>query len=247
MSRPYFRRPDAQRPDIRQRGFTLIEVLIALTLVALLIALAFATIKSAVSATHSGERIISNTNQVRTAQEFLRRQLANAMAIPFEQMDDNGETKLFEADGTSLRFVAPMPGHLSRGGPHVQWLEIARDGKNMAVLFDHHQLNGYDPDNPKGESDRPPVLVLDGLAQARFEYRSVDENGEVTEWSSTWEDPQRLPMMVRLVAEYDRDENRVWPSFEVVVMAGSSVPMMFNSRAGMGKPPNSSEMEPPLQ
>lgn len=218
-------------------GFTLIEVLIALTLVALLIAMAFSTIKGAISATRSGERIIAHTDQVRTAQEFLRRQLSNAMTIPFEMMDDGGENKVFEADATSMRFVAPMPGHLSRGGPHVQWLEIARGRDGVQLLFDHHQLNGYDPDNPKGESDRPPVLVLDGLADARFEYRAMDEEGELADWSSTWEDPQRLPMMVRLVAEYERDENRIWPNFEVAVMAGSSLPMMFNTRRGGQRDP----------
>lgn len=122
------------------RGFTLIEVLIALTLLALLIAMGFATIKSAISATRSGERIIANTNQVRTAQEFLRRQLANAMAIPFEHMEESGENRIFIADANELRFVAPMPGHLSRGGPHVQWLMLERGNDGTRLLFDHHQL-----------------------------------------------------------------------------------------------------------
>lgn len=223
------------------RGFTLIEVLVALTLLALLIAMGFATIKSSVSATRSGERIIARTNQVRTAQEFLRRQLANAMAIPFERMEDMGENRVFVADANEMRFVAPMPGHLSRGGPHVQWLMLERGQDGYRLLFDHHQLNGYDPDNPKGQDKRPPVLVLEGLARARFEYRMLDENGELTDWSSSWEDPQRLPLMVRLAAEFDQDENREWPDLEIAVMAGSAIPMMFASRPGRplrGEPNN---------
>ncbi|MEZ5543713.1 MAG: prepilin-type N-terminal cleavage/methylation domain-containing protein [Lysobacteraceae bacterium] len=218
------------------RGFTLIEVLIALTLLALMISIGFATIRSSISATRSGERIIAHTNQVRTAQEFLRRQLANAMPIPFERMEDVGENFVFVADANELRFVAPMPGHLSRGGPHVQWLMLERGAEGYRLLFDHHQLNGYDPDNPKGRDERPPVLVLEGLARARFEYRMLDENGELSEWSSTWEDPQRLPLMVRLVGEYEEDENRLWPDLEIAVMAGSTMPMMFGARPGGRRP-----------
>src|SRR5690606_20684943 len=167
--------------------------------------------------------------------------LSNAMAIPFERMEDMGENRVFVADANEMRFVAPMPGHLSRGGPHVQWLMLERGQDGYRLLFDHHQLNGYDPDNPQGQDKRPPVLVLEGLARARFEYRMLDENGELTDWSSSWEDPQRLPLMVRLAAEFDQDENREWPDLEIAVMAGSAIPMMFASRPGRplrGEPNN---------
>ena len=57
----------------RTRGFTLLEVLIAITLLALLIAMAFGTLRGAVATTHAGERVVTWTNQTRTVQEFLRR------------------------------------------------------------------------------------------------------------------------------------------------------------------------------
>src|SRR5690606_19966534 len=134
------------------------EVLIAITLLALLMGMAFSTLRGAVSATRSGERTVNWTNQTRTVQEFLRRQLGHAMAIPFERMDDIGENRVFEADGSELRFVAPLPGHLANGGPHVQWIVIAGD----QILFDHAQLNGYDHADPKANNPRDPVLLMEG-------------------------------------------------------------------------------------
>ena len=52
----------------RVAGFTLLEVLIAITLLALLMAMAFGTLRGAISATRSGERVVSWTDQTRTVQ-----------------------------------------------------------------------------------------------------------------------------------------------------------------------------------
>ena len=208
----------------RVAGFTLLEVLIAITLLALLMAMAFGTLRGAISATRSGERVVSWTDQTRTVQEFLRRQLSHAMRTPFERMDDMGENRVFVADRDELRFVAPMPGHLSNGGPHVQWITIAGD----QLLFDHAQLNGYDPDDPKANNPRDPVLLMEGFSSAHFEYRGLDEAGELGDWSRQWENTQQLPLMVRLMVEFD-EPARVWPDLEIPVLAGSSVPAMFRS------------------
>lgn len=210
------------------RGFTLLEVLLATSLLALALTLAYGAIRAAVGSVRSGEGLIDRTEQVRIVQEFLRRQLSHAMPLAFEDMEDDGERKLFEADGESVRFVAPMPGYLSRGGPHVQWLAIERGRNGERLLFDHAQLNGYDPEDPKSDDARPPVVLLDGLDRARFEFRSMDPaTGELDDWTDEWEDPQQMPVMVRLLLEFDRDDQRNWPQLEIplkLASGGSVVP-----------------------
>lgn len=215
----------------RQAGFTLLEVLIAITLLALLMAMAFGTLRTAIRITHSGERTISATNQVRTVQEFLRRQLSHAMAIPFDRVEDTGENYVFEADRNQLRFVAPMPGHLANGGPHVQWISFA----GSELLFDHSQLNGYDPDDPKANNPREPVLLMGGVADARFEYRGLNEEGELGDWEPDWDNVQQLPLLVRLVVEFDNPA-RTWPDLEIPVLAGSTPPAMLGGRRSLRPP-----------
>lgn len=212
-------------------GFTLLEVLIAITLLALLMGMAFSALRGAISATRSGERTVNWTNQTRTVQEFLRRQLGHAMVIPFERMEDTGENHVFEAGRDELRFVAPLPGHLANGGPHVQWITISGD----QILFDHSQLNGYDHSDPKANNPRDPVVLMEGFASAHFEYRGLEETGELGDWSRQWDNVQQLPLMVRLVLEFE-EENRDWPDLEITVMAGSSMPAMFGMRRGRMNP-----------
>jgi general secretion pathway protein J len=160
-------------------------------------------------------------------QEFLRRQLSHAMPLAFEKMEDAGENRVFVAESDMLRFVAPMPGHLARGGPHVQWLTIESDADGLRLVFDHSQLNGYDPDNPKGSSTREPVMLLEKMQDARFEYRALDEQGELTDWDESWDDAQRLPLMVRLVVEFDDDSRFHWPDFEVPILSATATPGFF--------------------
>ncbi len=210
------RRCAAGPADFRKHGFTLLEVLIAVSLLALLVLLAMGTLRTAVRATHSGEALIQRTDRLRTAQEFLRRQLSHALPLPFEKFEDVGENRLFVAERDALRFVAPMPGFLARGGPHVQWLVFTRGREGgLQLEFDHAQLNGYDPDNPKGDSEREPVVLIDGIREGRFEFRSLDENGELGEWDSSWDDPQRMPLMVRLKLEFDPESRQRWPALEI--------------------------------
>jgi len=209
----------------RSRGFTLVEILIATSLLSLMVLGAMAALSTSVRAVRSGEALINRTDSVRIGQEFMRRQISQAMSLPFERSDDLGMIYVFEGDGSAIRYVAPMPGHLARGGPHVQVLRISRGDKGQRVEFTHALLNGYDPELRRSGAagdERPPVVVLDGLADAHFEFRAVDENGELTPWKREWEFPQFLPMMVRLVAEFPSDRPQRWPLFEVPVNAGTS-------------------------
>jgi general secretion pathway protein J len=203
-------------------GFTLIEILISVTLLAVLMVMAMAALQTSVRAVRSGEALVSRTDSMRIAQEFLRRQISQAMPLPFERMEDLGVNFVFEADGQSLRFVSPMPGHLARGGPHVQTLTLARDRDGMRLEFQHSLLNGYDPEQIDSAEQRPPVVVLDDFDNARFEFRGLDENGELTEWSESWEDPQLMPLVVRLLVDFPEDSPQRWATLEIPVLAGTA-------------------------
>ncbi len=204
-----------------QRGFTLLEILLAVALLAVMVLLAMGTLRTAVRAMHSGERVVTQTDSVRIAQEFLRRQISHAMALPFEREEDTGMMYVFEGDESSMRFVSTMPGHLAKGGPHVQELHIARGPKGLQLEFTHTLLNGYD-NASQASAKRPPVMVLDGLAEASFEYRGMTETGELGEWSTQWDAPHASPMMVRMVASFPEDRRQQWPRLEIPVMSGAS-------------------------
>ena len=221
------RGPAHQSP---QRGFTLIEVMLAIVLLALLLAGTFGAVRTAVRASHSGEQAIDRINRVRVAQEFMRRQISRIMPLSYDSDPNTGERFLFEGDATSMRFVAPMPGYLSRGGAYVQSLRLVRAGRGMELEFSNVMLNGFDPEF--ADPDAEPVVLLNQISSGRFEYRTMDDQGEMTAWSDRWEDPGVTPVMVRISIDMADDARIDFPDMEIAPMLDVAAVRPGSARGG---------------
>jgi general secretion pathway protein J len=66
-------------------GFTLLEVLASLVLLALLLVGVYSGIRTATHSVRSGTATIERMDQVRSAQQFLRRELAQSLAQPISK------------------------------------------------------------------------------------------------------------------------------------------------------------------
>jgi general secretion pathway protein J len=211
-------------PHRPARGFTLLEVMLAIVLLALLLAGTWGAIRTAVHAIHSGESAIDRTNRLRVAEEFTRRQISRILPLSYATDDSTGTNFVFEGSGNFMRFVAPMPGYLSKGGPYVQTLSIVGNrGGGKELQFTDRMLNGFDIDG-KESSPQDPAVLLDQIQDGRFEYRTLDDQGELTDWSDQWDDPSLTPVMVRIVIIM-RPEARVdFPVMDIPLMldAGAS-------------------------
>ncbi|MBS0571394.1 MAG: prepilin-type N-terminal cleavage/methylation domain-containing protein [Proteobacteria bacterium] len=218
----------------RQRGFTLLEVLLAVILLGLLIAGAYGGIRASAHAMRAGEAAIDRTDRLRTAQEFLRRQLSHILPLQFARDDSTGTVHVFDGNARTLRFVAPMPGYLSRGGPYVQTLELAPGKDGLQLRFRDVMLNGYDPSRVRDDPAND-VVLLDHIADGRFEFRALDVDGNLTDWSSDWRDPGITPLMIRIELTMRSGAQMPWPTLDVPLMLNvgavrAPLPMMI--RAG---------------
>jgi general secretion pathway protein J len=192
----------------RARGFTLIEVVIATSLLAIGLALSFASIRGAARATERAEILAQRQERLRAVQGFLRTQLNGALPIAFEFNPDTGEASFFRLSRTKLEFVATMPGYLSRGGPYLQTLELVPGEGGQRLVFQHQLLA---PDGAL-KAERAPVVLLDGIAEAAFQVRSIDQDGKQAPWQRGWDVSAQLPPLVRLQLRFAEGSRR-WPEF----------------------------------
>lgn len=179
----------------RHAGFSLMEVLAALALLALLLVGVYSGLRTATHSVRSGGMAIEQLDGVRSAQQFLRRELAQAMTV---QLDKNGKDEpiFFKGDAHSMSFAAPLPGYLGKLGPQVQTVSLVdngKGGKRLQVSFATLAPSGQ-PLKPVG----PPQVLLEDVREGGFSYRGLDAQGRVGGWQAGWPDGSRLPLLVRI-------------------------------------------------
>lgn len=197
----------------RERGFTLIEVILATVLLASGLALAFASLHAASITATRGEEISRRDERMRAVSGFLRQRLASARLIAFATDPNSGEQVRFTGDGSQMRFVADLPDYLGRGGPYVHTLRVLPDGDAQRIVVDFAMAIGGQmiEESPP----RPSDVLVDGLKAVRFRYRGLGEDGTLGEWSDAWTAPAALPLQVS-VELVDRD-GRAWPPLVVAL------------------------------
>lgn len=190
-------------------GFTLVELLLAITLMAILLGLTYSGLRAATRSTERGEEKLAIAGEIRASHQFIRKQLNQMLPLAFAELEyDNGSRVMFLGDSRSIQFVAPMPGYLGSGGPQVQLLELA-DGDDGDVLQFRHTLLQYFEE--EFLYDRDPIVLLENVETAEFEFVGRDEEGFLTPWLPVWEQPSELPVAVRLNLVFTEDRQAQWP------------------------------------
>jgi general secretion pathway protein J len=199
----------------RDRGFTLVELLLAVTLLSMLMALTYGGLQAATRATDRGQKILQESGRLRMAHQFVRKQINQAIPLGFNQQEDvaaaMGEPPLSEVFfGTpeSIRFVGPMPGYLGFGGPQVQELNIVNGDNGLELVLTHALLQGFEDANL---DEREPIVLIDHIASAEFSFLARDEEGELAGWVSDWEETAKLPVAMSLAIQFEEGAYTEWP------------------------------------
>jgi len=207
-----------------QTGVTLVELLLAVTLLSILLALAYGGLHAATRATDRGQVILEESGRLRMAHQFVRKQLNQAIPMSFSQKE--GETadvktsEVFLGSAGSIRFVGPMPGYLGFGGPQVQQLSIVGAEEGLQLVLEHASVQGFDETRL---TERDPILLIDHIASARFGFLTRDEAGEILPWTELWDDPALMPLAVSLEIEFEEGTYMDWPLLVAAIRIDPSV------------------------
>lgn len=185
----------------RQRGFTLLEVLIALALFGLMLSLIFGTLQMASRTWESGEVHAEQLAGRMVLERFLRRVLGSARLWSGSA---EAEPSGLAGESRELRFNAYLTHTASVAGLQRFTLYLARNdnhGQDLKV-----RVAPVGGEVPQGEEDLRDLVLLENVKRVRFAYwlETVARGGE---WVDRW-DEQELPKAVRI--EVAR-EGEAWP------------------------------------
>jgi len=197
----------------RQAGFTLVELLVAMTLLAFLSITLFGGLRFGA---RSWEAVVDSSaerDRIASTQTFLRDRLGQLTlpgAARLRQFDEDGR---LDGGPERLEFTAPWLSALSLGGLYrfTLWREDNGDGRLML----RWQPADADPDalDELGDLAGERVL-LDGVAGLRLSYYGAADEDAEPEWLDQWESPGAPPRLVRVRLAF-ADARRVWPDFVV--------------------------------
>lgn len=211
------RRGCAPRRRSASAGFTLLEVMLAVALLAAALALAFGILRAAGATVERGETIAARNERIRAVSGFLRARIAGTQGLVFGLDAGTGRSLRFEGDEASMRFVADLPDYLGRGGPYLHEFKLGQDTGKRALLVDFRMIQG-DEILP---STRPPEPLARDVSAVEFAYRAVDVTGNLGPWLPRWTAVDALPQQVRVRV---RDAQGAWPEMVVAIKLSTPVP-----------------------
>lgn len=187
--------PSARGRD-RQAGFTLIELVIALSLLAIMVAMTGGVFATALNAIPRGEAVAERSARFRAATAVMAKQVRSIVNYPAHSEDDE-IFPYFWGDSHSFSFITAAPQH--RGGEGLGWVTYWTDGRTLwmgeRLIFSIEAVSGTAPD------PRHQTPLLEGLAGARFQFLRLE--GDEGEWHDSWDglEEQGLPAAVRITLE----------------------------------------------
>ena len=184
-------------------GFTLIEVMITLTVLGFILLIIFGVFRLGLSAWEKGEAIKEEYQKVRIVSQLISRQIKSIVPYKIKTQKAEGDYLAFEGRAHSIKFVSafPLRGRQPEGFVYAiyEFREGGREGGQL-VLYEQRVLNrDFMDDKPKEELG---VSLLEEVSGVRFEYYQEEdaENKKAGGWVEEWDakEKKELPKALRM-------------------------------------------------
>ena len=205
----------------RDVGFTLVELLIALVLIALITVLLFSGLRLGSRAWEGVETVSERVSDLRLARNFVEtmlRQSRDAAVVV-----DGIEMRVFAGEPQRLELVAPLSEHVGIPGLYVLRLTLEAAGEHSRLVLTRWLLH---PEVLEGGDDHPPweplidaggeaadagpldrdvaagaygrTVLLPAVDRFELAYYGVAEGEQEGEWFEEWLEQPRLPQRIRV-------------------------------------------------
>jgi general secretion pathway protein J len=195
-----------------QQGFTLIEVLIGLTLLSIMVVLLFTSLKICADSWEKGEYKIAEVNEVSVVFNFFKRHLSAARPL----WDDfsNSDTKVFSFQGKSdsFQFVSAFPASVGKSGPQLISLSMQNEDQENVVKV---ALTPFFPAPEGNEGQKEEVTLIRHVTSLKMSYFGSDDTSVESIWQEQWLEKKVQPNLVKIKIELENE--MFWPEmiFEI--------------------------------
>lgn len=206
-----------------ESGFTLLELLISITLLGFILVLLFGGLRLGVRSWDAVQQRVDVLNSVRSIEGFLRREME--MIYPYRWKGAPGQPLAFLGERHRISFVAQLPARIGTGGLYAISLELDHRGADRKLVWRQAPLNST-------MQDFSPLVQTQEMVLARSELSAVDDlwlsyfgstaEGGASSWTDRWESRTRLPALIRIQVKFS--DGAEWPEFVVAPKLSLEMP-----------------------
>jgi general secretion pathway protein J len=193
-------------------GFTLIEVVVSMTILGFILVIIFGAFRLSLSAWDRGEKTREEYQRQRTAIQLISRQIKSMVPYKIKTQKAEGDYIAFEGRAQSVKFVSTLSLKSIQPDGFVfaiyDFKEGGQEGGRLVVYEQRVVNKDFFEDRPKEEQE---VNLLEGVSDVRFEYFREEDNektraeGWLTEWNAKEE--KELPTALRMTVKYRDGRN----------------------------------------
>jgi general secretion pathway protein J len=178
-------------------GFTLLELLIAMTLLVLIVTITMGALRLASRSVETGERRMAEQERFRTVTTLIDAQVQSH--LPLTREEGGSKVYYFRGDSKTLRLATSCSLWGGKRGCVVVDYRIESGKGGKQTLHAQEQIQGC-------EEKREVMLFPDATAIS-FEYYHTEPDEAIGRWSEQWSDATLIPEKIRLRIAFDAKES----------------------------------------
>lgn len=170
------------------KGFTLIEVLIGLSLLSIMVTLLFSVLQVCAGHWEAGERKLVEVNRIQAVNFFFRQYLTTARPV-IDELSEEKNKLAFIGEEKQLQFVSAFQAGAGRLGLQLLKVQLLRQDEDYAIQVSTKPFfKGF------AEAEWHDVILLNHVEEFELSYRGEGSS----EWHHQWQEPETIPSLVKI-------------------------------------------------
>ncbi len=200
------------------KGFTLIEVLIAMTLLSIMVVLLFTSLKICAQSWEKGENKMSDVNEVAVVYNFFQRHLPSAMPLWNDFSETQERSFAFQGTKQSLQFVSVFPASAGKSGAQLFSLEPQQKDNEQIINV---SITPFYPVAEGEQWHKEEAILLRHVEDFSLSYFGPAEEGAGSIWQEEWQAKNGQPQLIKI--NISTTNGIYWPEMIIALKVAAAV------------------------